>query len=95
MLETEARSRSSGNSLWTILASIVLGGLITLLAIRAPALWNQLKELNIALLNVVTPWENWLQRNISFRKTSVPEGLFGRELDKHVAEINVATQSGE
>ena len=95
MLETEARSRSSTTGLWTILTSIAIGGLLAAMAIRSPTIWNQWNRLKAASKpSNLAHLADQLQQKI-LRKTGVPGELFGRELDKHVAEINVTTQPRE
>ena len=95
MLESEARYRSSTTGLWTVLASIIFGGLLAVSAIRSPTLrsqWNKLKA--ASKLSKLALLAERLQKKI-LRKADLPKELFGRELDKHVAEINVTTQPRE
>ena len=91
MVEREARYRSSGTGLWTILASMAIGGLLAVMAVRSPTLRNQPNTFNLAskLPNNVTVWARRVQGRYH------PKELFERELDKHVADINVMTQPRE
>jgi hypothetical protein len=90
-LENEARYRSSRTGFWTILASVAIGSLLTVIAIRSPTIWNQWNKLKVASkLPSLILWAERFQQKIS--SPGIPGELFGRELDKHVAEINVTTQ---
>ncbi len=91
LFETQRGAAQSHNSVWIIFASMAIGGLLALLAIRSPVFWNQWNKLNVgSKLSNLT--QRFQQKTLARR---VPEELFGRELDKHVAEINVTMQPRE
>ncbi len=91
MVESEARYRSSRTGFWTILASMAIGGFLALMAVRSPTLRNQRNTFKLAskLPNNLTVWARRVQGRYH------PKELFERELDKHVADINVTTQPRE
>jgi hypothetical protein len=90
LLETH-RAAESHNSVWTIFVSMAIGGLLALLAIRSPVFWNHWNKSKVqSKLSSLTQWARRFQQKTSARR--VPEELFGRELDKHVTEINLTMQ---
>jgi hypothetical protein len=91
MLEREPKYRDAGTGFWTILASMAFGGLLAVMVVRSPTLWNQRNKLKLApkLPKNLTVWASRVQGRYH------PKELFERELDKHVADINVTTQPRE
>jgi hypothetical protein len=70
--QNAAQSRSDVNLLWTILASMTVGGLIALPAVRTQTLSNKWNKLKVASkLSSLTLWARQLQQNMSLR--GVPE----------------------
>jgi outer membrane biosynthesis protein TonB len=85
--------------LWTILADVLVGSLIALLAILAPTLWNRLKSSNIASkLPNVDQWLGYFERWLSsaLARFPIPRGFpkanSGDMSVKRVAEMDVTTQ---
>ena len=77
--------------MWTIFVSMAIGGLLALLTIRSPVFWNHWNKSKVqSKLSSLTQWARRFQQKTSARR--VPEELFGRELDKHVTEINLTMQ---
>ena len=72
---------------------MAIGGLLALLAIRSPVFWNHWNKSNVEIEVVEFDAGERFQQKTSARR--VPEELFGRELDKHVTEINLTMQPRE
>jgi hypothetical protein len=88
LLESQnvAQARNSDNRLWTILASLVVGSLATLLAIRAPTFWSQ--KSNVApKLSSLARWERLFQR----KKSSPEASGFVPELEEHLAHKRLSS----
>jgi len=91
--QTMRENRGSRAGFWTVLASIIFGGLITLLAIRSPTLSNQLAKWNLsAKLSNVDQWLGHFERKISSVLASFPKGRSRDSSVKQVAEMDVTTQ---
>jgi len=93
LLEKQNAAQSTGyvTRFLAILISMSIGALLALMAVRSPTLWNLRNKLNLAskLPNNLTVWATRVQGRYH------PKELFERELDKHVAEINVTAQPRE
>jgi hypothetical protein len=93
MLENQIRSRNSKTGLWTVLA-MIFGGLITLLAIRAPTASNRWDKWNLSRkVSNVNQWTGQFERKISTLLVGIAKGRTGHESVNHVAETNVTTQT--
>jgi hypothetical protein len=92
ILENQIRSRNSKAGLWTVLA-MIFGGLITLLAIRAPTASNRWDKWNLSRkVSNVNQWTGQFERKISTLLVGIAKGRTGHESVNHVAETNVTTQ---